>query len=182
MGRQKKKGGAVKLGAVAGLIAAGIYKGVLPIPDLPGSSTLAEASAMPPAASVADIPADYMGYYRAYGGMCPHLDWALLAGIGSIETSHGKSQLPGVHSGANSAGAAGPTQFLPSTFAGVRERHPDVGPDQYDPATAVKATAHKLCDDGVAAGNTWSAVYAYNHAGWYVDEVLAKAAAYRAAA
>jgi hypothetical protein len=38
--------------------------------------------------------------------------WQVLAGIGSIETDHGRSSAPGVHSGVNSYGCcAGPMQF-----------------------------------------------------------------------
>jgi hypothetical protein len=37
--------------------------------------------------------------------------------IGTVESDNGQSNLPGVHSGANSAGAEGPMQFEPSTFA-----------------------------------------------------------------
>lgn len=33
------------------------------------------------------------------------LDWAVLAAIGKVETNHGRLNAPGVHSGANSAGA-----------------------------------------------------------------------------
>lgn len=131
------------------------------------------------ATTAGDIPADYAARYRAAGATCPHLDWALLAGVGKIESNHGRSRLPGVHSGANSAGAAGPMQFLPATFAGVRRRHPEVGPNIYNPAHAIPAAAHLLCDNGVRDGRVRDAVWSYNHADWYVNQVLAQAAAYR---
>ena len=38
-------------------------------------------------------------------------------GIGKVESDHGQSDAPGVHSGANYAGAEGPMQFEPATFA-----------------------------------------------------------------
>jgi hypothetical protein len=128
--------------------------------------------------SVAGIPARYLADYRAAGTMCPRLDWAILAGIGVVETNHGQSHLPGVVSGANFAGAAGPMQFLTSTFASVRARHPDVGPDIYSPDAAIPAAAHLLCDNGYAA-NPYAAIFSYNHADWYVREVQGRAAAYR---
>ena len=49
------------------------------------------------------FPPEYLALYRAaarrYG-----LDWAILAAIGKIETDHGRSTAPGVHSGVNSVG------------------------------------------------------------------------------
>lgn len=131
---------------------------------------------------VADIPAAYLKHYRAAADTCPKLDWSLLAGIGKVETNHGRLKAPGVRSGANFAGAKGPMQFLGPTFAGVRARHPDVGSDVYDPAHAIPAAAHYLCDSGLKNGDTYRAVFAYNHAGWYVAKVQAQALAYRRAA
>jgi hypothetical protein len=133
----------------------------------------------PEAAATGGIPADYQVLYRGAGSTCPHLDWALLAAIGKVETNHGRSPLPGVSSGANSAGARGPMQFLPATYAAVRARHPEVGPNVYDPRHAIPAAAHLLCDNGVRDGRIRDAVWSYNHADWYVDKVLTQAAAYR---
>jgi len=131
-------------------------------------------------AAAGDIPPDYLALYQGVGATCSNLDWALVAAVGKVETDHGRSPLPGVHSGANSAGAAGPMQFLPATFAGVRDRHPDtVGPDQYNPADAIAATAHMLCDNGVADGRVNDAVWSYNHSDAYVTQVLTQAEAYR---
>ncbi len=48
---------------------------------------------------------------------CPGLPWSVLAGIGKVESDHGRANLPGVRSGSNSAGAEGPMQLLPATFA-----------------------------------------------------------------
>ena len=45
----------------------------------------------------------------------------MLAAIGTVESGNGTSELPGVHSGANSAGAEGPMQLEPSTFAAYDE-------------------------------------------------------------
>ncbi|WP_051899202.1 transglycosylase SLT domain-containing protein [Sciscionella sediminilitoris] len=132
--------------------------------------------------SVSDIPSKYLAAYKSAAGTCSHLDWALLAGIGKVETNHGRSHLPGVSSGTNSAGAAGPMQFLKPTFNSVRSKHSDVGSDIYDPDDAAKAAAHYLCDSGLASGNEYNAIYTYNHAGWYVAQVRSAAAEYRSAA
>jgi integrase len=48
---------------------------------------------------------------------CPGLPWSVLAGIGKVESDHGQSTAPGIRSGANFAGAEGPMQFEPATFA-----------------------------------------------------------------
>ena len=53
--------------------------------------------------------------------------------------------------------------------------------DRYDPADAIPGTANLLRQNG-APGDYGRAIFAYNHAGWYVDDVLARAARYRGAA
>ena len=58
-----------------------------------------------------DIPANYLALYQAAGQRYGIDPW-ILAAIGSIETDHGRSTAPGVHSGVNSYGCcAGPMQF-----------------------------------------------------------------------
>ena len=72
-----------------------------------------------------DYPAVLPGLYLAAARTCPGLPWSVLAGIGKVESDHGRSDAPGVHSGANFAGAEGPMQFEPATFARVRgQRRP----------------------------------------------------------
>ncbi|MEU0872954.1 bifunctional lytic transglycosylase/C40 family peptidase [Nocardia brasiliensis] len=131
-----------------------------------------------------DIPAELLVLYRAAAGNCPGLDWSVLAAIGKIETDHGRSPLPGVSSGENPSGAAGPMQFLAPTFESVTTRHrlPAGGaspPSRYNPSDAVHAAAFYLCDSGAPA-DLRAAIFAYNHADWYVDQVLGQAARYRA--
>lgn len=130
---------------------------------------------------VADIPPDYLALYRQAGPTCPGLDWATLAAIGKIETDHGRLRLPGVHSGANPWGAMGVMQFEYATWAAVRARHSDVGPNVYAADDAIRGAAHLLCDNG-ASRDLWTAVFDYNHSAKYVTDVLNQAAAYRAAA
>jgi hypothetical protein len=55
--------------------------------------------------------------YQQAAATCPGLPWTIVAAIGTVESDNGQSNLPGVHSGANSAGAEGPMQFEPATFA-----------------------------------------------------------------
>ena len=70
----------------------------------------------PSAVASSGIPAGMLTLYREAAATCPGLPWTVLADIGTVETSNGTSNLPGVHSGANSAGAEGPMQFERSIF------------------------------------------------------------------
>jgi len=139
-------------------------------------------------AGPAGIPAGYLRVYRHAGAgeAWPDLRtgrryaaWAVLAGIGKAESDHGRSAAPGVRSGLNRAGCcAGPMQFNlhdgpPSTWA--RYGRGSV----YDPADAIPAAARKLRADG-ARSDVRAALFAYNHAGWYVAEILALAGRYQA--
>lgn len=130
----------------------------------------------PSALARRDIPAHYRTLYTAAAHRCPHLPWSVLAGIGKVESDHGRSTAPGVHEGANRAGARGPMQFLPGTFAhyAVDGDH-DGRATPYDPADAIPSAAHMLCAEGAEDGTLpgiKQALFAYNHAGWYVDRTL----------
>src|SRR6202035_3297121 len=106
----------------------------------------------------------------------------IVAAVGTVESANGTSNLPGVHSGANSAGAEGPMQFEPATFAAYDEPVPPGGvipPSPYDPVDAVYAAAKMLCADGAAGGgNVSAAVFAFNHDPSYVARVLSLAESY----
>jgi len=134
----------------------------------------------PSALALRDIPPAYLVAYQA-AGATQRLDWAYLASVGKIETDHGRSRLPGVTSGANSFGAMGPMQFLAGTWAsyGV-DGDGDGRKDVYSPEDAIPGAARYLRASGAPAD--WQqALFAYNHAAWYVDEVEAMAARYRGA-
>ncbi|WP_256790498.1 bifunctional lysozyme/C40 family peptidase, partial [Frankia sp. AvcI1] len=113
---------------------------------------------------------------------CPGLSWTTLAAIGKVESDHGRSRLPGVASGTNSAGAGGPMQFLAPTFADVVARHqlPAGGanpPSLYNPQDAIYAAAAYLCDNHVATDLT-GALWDYNHSGAYIAQVVTQATQY----
>ncbi|MEV0539247.1 C40 family peptidase [Nocardia salmonicida] len=148
----------------------------------PGAST--GTGTAPSTEAQQDIPAEMLVLYQVAAGDCPGLDWSVLAAIGKIETDHGRSTLPGVSQGENTSGAGGPMQFLVLTFDSVTARHPlPVGgaspPSRYNPSDAIHAAAFYLCDSG-APEDMYAAIFAYNHADWYVNDVLAQAARYRA--
>ena len=56
------------------------------------------------------IPASYLTLFQSIGRQY-EVPWTILAGIGKVESDDGESTLPGVHSGANAFGAAGPMQI-----------------------------------------------------------------------
>lgn len=122
------------------------------------------------------VPAGWVTLYQQAAATCPGLPWSVLAAIGTVETGSGQSNAPGVWSGANGAGAEGPMQFEPATFAA----YATVGPggarpaSPYDPVDAVYSAAAMLCADGGAAPATLAAAVGdYNHSQPYVDTVLA---------
>jgi hypothetical protein len=155
-------------------------------PGTPAQMTgnAADLAGEPTILARADIPAGYLMLYIDAAQTCPGLPWPVLAGIGKVESDHGQSTLPGVHTGANSAGAEGPMQFLPATFG---EFAVNADPGQplspYNPADAIYTAARMLCADGAHGGSTAGierAIFAYNHADWYVREVMTWADMYAA--
>jgi transglycosylase-like protein with SLT domain len=107
---------------------------------------------------------------------CPGLSWTVLAAIGQIESADGQNMGP------STAGALGPMQFLPSTWAiWGTDGFGDTGPPNImNPYDAVPSAARLLCADGAANGGQGlrAAIFGYNHAAWYVDEVLTLAGEY----
>jgi len=140
----------------------------------------------PSVLALSDIPPAYLALYMGAAQTCPDLPWGVLAGIGKVESDHGRSDAPGVHSGANHAGAEGPMQFEPATFARYAAGADHDGkPDVYDPADAIYTAAAMLCANGAASGTPAGirqAVFAYNHYFAYVTDVLSWAARYTVSA
>jgi hypothetical protein len=146
--------------------------------------------------ALADIPRNYLSIYTDAASACRGLAWQVLAGIGKVESDHGRSSAPGVRSGVNSFGCcAGPMQFNirngpPSTWDAWGRGN------VYDPADAIPAAARKLCGDGLARADQIQgdpcptvrgsaalhvALRRYNNACWYVHEVVTLAQRYTAA-
>lgn len=128
-----------------------------------------------PAQIVNRRPKTYRELYILSAGYCPGLSWKVLAAIGQVESDHGRNVGP------SSAGALGPMQFLPSTWAsyGV-DGDGDGKADIMSPYDAVPSAALYLCRNGAGRGgqSLYDAIFNYNHADWYVREVLALAAKY----
>jgi hypothetical protein len=136
----------------------------------------ADISVLRPVAITYRRPATYRALYMLSAQYCPGLSWKVLASIGQIESGHGRNVGP------SSAGALGPMQFLPTTWAysGV-DGDGDGKADIMSPYDAVPAAALYLCRNGAGRGgqSLYNAIFSYNHADWYVREVLALAAAYK---
>jgi hypothetical protein len=129
------------------------------------------------AAPSGQVPTTYLQLFQESAAeYCPGLSWTVLAAIGQIESADGTNVGP------SSAGALGPMQFLPSTWAvwGIDAFGQAGPPDIMNPYDAVPSAARMLCADGAASGGSGlsAAIFDYNHATWYVNEVLGLAAEY----
>ena len=114
------------------------------------------------------IPPFLLPIYQA-AGIEYGIRWEVLAAINEIETDYGRNL------NVSSAGAVGWMQFLPSTWKayGVDANH-DKRKDPYNPVDAIFAAARYLRAAG-AEQDLRKAIFAYNHADWYVDSVLMRA-------
>jgi hypothetical protein len=114
------------------------------------------------------IPPFLLPIYQAAGTEYG-VRWEVLAAINEIETDYGRNL------NVSSAGAEGWMQFLPSSWAkyGVDGNH-DGFKDPDNPVDAIFTAARYLKAAG-AATDLRGAVFAYNHASWYVDSVLLRA-------
>ena len=150
------------------------------------------------------IPSNYLMWYKTVG-LEYNIPWTILAGIGTEESDNGQTTLPGVRSGQNGFGAAGPMQIgiegasgdawgggafpgqgiipdssLPVPNGGVATDEDHNGTASvYDPADAIAGAAKYLIAHGFAQSPS-AAIFAYNHATWYVTAVLNFASSYAA--
>jgi hypothetical protein len=118
-----------------------------------------------------EIPPFLLPIYQACGTEYG-IPWEVLASINKIETAFG------TNTNVSSAGAVGWMQFLPSSWEAFGlDANGDGRKDPYNPVDAICAAAHYL---KLAGGNDdlYQAIFAYNHADWYVQEVLLYARAY----
>jgi len=175
--------------------ALGLVRGVVALISAPGTGLAALTRAVRGAAGSGDTivslrseqlpvqrsvpggkPASYLELFQQSAALyCPGLSWTVLAAIGQIESGDGSNMGP------SSAGALGPMQFLPSTWAtwGITAFGEPGPPNIMDPYDAVPSAARYLCAAGAATpAGLAGAIYAYNHATWYVTEVLALARQY----
>jgi hypothetical protein len=122
-------------------------------------------------------PDSYLALFQDSAALyCKGLSWTVLAAIGQIESADGQNEGP------STAGALGPMQFLPSTWSrwGIDAFGETGPPNVMDPYDAVPSAAEYLCASGATNGQAGlaAAIFAYNHAQWYVNEVLTLAQEY----
>ena len=190
---------------IIGLVGV-VGLGLLAVPILIGTNAFFAASAGcsgqqtgtagQPAggAKAKSIPANFLYWYKKVGQQYG-VPWTLLAGIGTVESDNGQTTLPGVHSGQNGFGAAGPMQIgiggaagdtwggaaihpASQVVAGVAtDEDGDGVANVYDPADAIAGTAKYLLEFQVQTDPS-AAIFAYNHLQSYVQSVLYYAAQY----
>ncbi|MBV9354306.1 MAG: lytic transglycosylase domain-containing protein [Chloroflexi bacterium] len=121
----------------------------------------------PTQAALAAIPPDQLALMQqvAANSSC-HLPWTVLAAVADTESGFGANMAT------SSAGAVGYGQFLPATWAAYGQ-----GGNPYDYRDALPAMARYLCASG-AGQDLRGALWAYNHADWYVNEILQTADRY----
>ena len=114
------------------------------------------------------IPPFLIPIYQA-AGIEYQVPWQVLAAINEIETDYGRNL------SVSSAGAVGWMQFLPSTWKRwAVDANGDGVADPYNPVDAIFTAARYLHAAG-ASTNLSQAIFAYNHADWYVQSVLLRA-------
>src|SRR4051812_32335001 len=114
------------------------------------------------------VPIFLLPIYQA-AGIQYGIRWEVLAAINEIETDYGRNL------NVSSAGAVGWMQFLPSTWKawGV-DANKDGRKDPFNPVDAIFGAARYLRAAG-GDKDIQKAIFAYNHAGWYVDSVMLRA-------
>jgi murein DD-endopeptidase MepM/ murein hydrolase activator NlpD len=118
------------------------------------------------------LPFPVLQTYWQRAGTTYGIPWQVLAAINKVESNFGRNMGP------SSAGAIGWMQFMPSTWErwGM-DADGDGIADPWNAQDAIFAAARYLA---AAGGRTdiSRAVFAYNHAQWYVDEILGLARLY----
>ena len=114
------------------------------------------------------VPPFLLSIYQA-AGIEYGVRWEVLAAINEIETDYGRNL------NVSSAGALGWMQFMPSTWKMYgTDANKDGRKDPYNPVDAIFAAARYLNAAGYEQ-DVRRAIFAYNHADWYVDSVLLRA-------
>lgn len=119
------------------------------------------------------VPPEMLTIYVNTGRKYPQIDWAVLAGIGFVETTHWTNKAT------SSAGAMGPMQFLPGTWKEYgQDGNGDGKKDIMNPYDAVAGAANYLRASGGARNNYKDAIWMYNHSEPYYLRVMDMASKY----
>jgi murein DD-endopeptidase MepM/ murein hydrolase activator NlpD len=164
---------------LAGSAGADIFR-IVPTTTPAGTPVALPSSSIPNASGSISVPANWLSapaipqqlsypqllglWQRAAGAY--GINWQVLAAINKVESNFGRNMGP------SSAGAIGWMQFMPSTWErwGV-DANGDGIADPWNAEDAVSAAARYLAASG-GQTDISRAVFSYNHAQWYVDEVL----------
>src|SRR5215218_8511349 len=134
-------------------------------PNATGSVVLPIALSTPPPVPEQRSYSQLLELWKA-AGAAYGIPWEVLGAINKIESNFGRNMGP------SSAGALGWMQFMPSTWErwgldadGDRVANP------WDPDDAIYAAARYLAASG-GRDDVARAIFSYNHADWYVRDVL----------
>jgi murein DD-endopeptidase MepM/ murein hydrolase activator NlpD len=163
--------------ALAGTARADTFAVVPAAPFVLPNLTPNPSLSVPVSFSTPPVAPEQLSYPELLGlwqraGASYGIPWQVLAAINKVESNWGRNMGP------SSAGAVGWMQFMPSTWLrwGV-DANGDGLADPWNPTDAVYSAARYLA----AAGGTsdlYRGIFAYNHADWYVREVLSLADLY----
>ena len=151
--------------------AAPVFLPSFVTPNLPGAVALPASLSVPPAVPV-QLSSDQLLSLWQQAGNAYSIPWQVLAAINKVESNFGRNMGP------SSAGAIGWMQFMPATWVrwGI-DANGDGVADPWNPEDAVFSAARYLAAAG-GATDIARAVYGYNHADWYLTEVLGLANLY----
>jgi murein DD-endopeptidase MepM/ murein hydrolase activator NlpD len=134
-------------------------------PNRPGAVAMPFVLSQPPADPAA-LSSEQLRELWQRAGAAYGVPWQVLGAINKIESNFGQNMGP------SSAGAVGWMQFMPSTWERWgTDADGDGIADPWDPQDAVYSAARYLAAAG-AQSDISRAIFAYNHAQWYVDDVL----------
>src|SRR3954469_16719138 len=136
------------------------------------SASLISALSPPAKKKAAVDPKSYLGMYKRAADACPGLPWTVVAAVGEVESQHGRD------AARSRAGAVGPMQFLPVTWAAfATDGDGDGKTDVHSAADAIATARRLLCSNGAGERATLAtALWNYNHSWEYVARVLDVAA------
>lgn len=152
-------------------VVSGVF--TLPSSDFPNAAGLALAPAWtsPPSQPV-EMSYDQLLAVWKNAGAAYGVPWNVLAAINKIESNFGRNMGP------SSAGAIGWMQFMPSTWLRWgTDADGDGLADPWNPVDAIYSAARYLAACG-ASRDIRQAVWGYNHADWYVNDVMQLAQLY----
>jgi murein DD-endopeptidase MepM/ murein hydrolase activator NlpD len=134
-------------------------------PNPPGSVLVTPDLTVPPLVPQTRSYDQLLAIWQRDGSLYG-VPWQVLAAINKVESNFGRNMGP------SSAGAIGWMQFMPSTWErwGV-DANGDGVADPWSPEDAIAAAARYLAASG-GTTDISRAVFSYNHAQWYVDEVM----------